>query len=320
MFRFFGLFFIFGILLLSACGERTIIGSGNVVEETRQVADFEQITVCCGMELVLTQGEGPFLHIEAEDNLLSEITSEVSQGTLHIEFKDLNNLAKYRPTKPIRVMVTAETIRGASVSGGGRLEAETITSDDLEISLSGGSEGSINEIIADTLQADVLGGGNMSLGSGTIGKMILNLSGDSDTQITAITAEELIANVSGGGQIIAQNLLAKQLQLELTGGSRARVTEFKGESLEIVINGGGAATLAGDVTDQTIQLNGGSSYLGPDLLSRSAVVQGNGDAVIWATGSLDVELSGNARVEYFGHPLVSQRLSGNSEVVPLGGR
>ncbi len=319
MFRFFGLFIIFGILLLNACSERTIIGSGNVTEETRQVADFEQIAVCCGMELVLTQGEGPFLQIEAEDNLLSEITSEVSEGTLHIGFEDLN-LANYRPTKPIRIMVTAETIQSVRVSGGGRLEIESLTSDDLEISLSGGSEGSINEIIADTLQLDVSGNGNISLGSGTIGEMILNLNGGSDSEITAVTAEILVADLSAGGQLTAQNLLADLLQLELTGGSGARVTEFKGESLEIVITGGGNATLAGDVTDQNVQLTGGSSYLGPDLLSRFATVQGNGNAVIWATENLNVELRGIARVEYFGNPEVSQRLSGNSEVVPLGGR
>lgn len=317
MFRILGICLLFVALLISACGQRSIVGSGTVIEETRQVSDFERVVVCCGMDLIFSQGDGPELQLEGEDNLLAEISNEINQGTLNISYKD-PNLDKYLPTKPIRVIATTDTVRGLRVSGGGKLEAEGLTSDNLEIALSGGSEGSIRSIIADTLQLAVAGNGNMSLGNSEVEEMALELSGGSDTQISTVVAKKLTGNASGGGEIAVQNLLVEQLELELAGGSRAKADEFSGETLELIINGGGNATLAGDINEQHIQLTGGSSYLAPDLRSRNANIQGNGDAVIWVTEILDVALRGYARVEYFGTPVVDQRLSGSSEVVPLG--
>jgi hypothetical protein len=38
-------------------------GSGKVATETRQVSGFNEISVCCGMQLLLTQGQEESLEL-----------------------------------------------------------------------------------------------------------------------------------------------------------------------------------------------------------------------------------------------------------------
>jgi hypothetical protein len=47
-------------------------------------------------------------------------------------------------------------------------------------------------------------------------------------------------------------------------------------------------------------------------------MSGGGSSILWVTGSLDADLSGGARVEYYGQPRVIQDLSGGSELESRG--
>jgi hypothetical protein len=114
-------------------------GSGNIETESRPVSDFDEIDVCCGMQLELTQGQEETLDIEADDNILPEIVSTVSGRKLAVRYKNEPGLGGYRPSQPVRVRVSVIDIRAITVSGGGRLEAEPIATSDISIDLSGGS-------------------------------------------------------------------------------------------------------------------------------------------------------------------------------------
>ena len=76
-------------LVLGACDTlRVIEGSGDVVTETRAVSGFDRVILGGIGELTLIQGEEESLEIEAEDNILPQITTEVRDGTLTISFDD----------------------------------------------------------------------------------------------------------------------------------------------------------------------------------------------------------------------------------------
>src|SRR3990172_801597 len=77
------------VLFISACtlaAGYLIRGSGRVATETRQASGFDEIEGCCGMQLILSQGETESLEIEAEDNILPEIVSEVIGSRLSVRF------------------------------------------------------------------------------------------------------------------------------------------------------------------------------------------------------------------------------------------
>ena len=274
------------VLLVSlACsatigGGNQVRGSGNIQTESRSVSDFDEIDVCCGMQLELTQGSAENLDIEADDNILPEIVSTVSGGKLTVRYKNELGTARYRPSQVIRVQVSVIEIRAVTISGGGRLETEAIETDRLSIELSGGSQGKTGMIRSD----------------------------------------ELIVNLSGGSKLTASQLLVGKLSQDLSGGSEAEVDDFQGESLSLEASGGGESHIVGQVKDQSIHLSGGSSLRAEDLQSERAVINmsGGGKATLWATETLDAELSGGAQVDYYGSPVINQRLSGGSELNSRG--
>jgi hypothetical protein len=55
-------------------------GSGNVITESRDVAGFNEIALGGIGTGIVTQGDEEALTIEAEDNLLPPIGSEVREG------------------------------------------------------------------------------------------------------------------------------------------------------------------------------------------------------------------------------------------------
>jgi len=277
----------FLIALSLACQAVTGIGgvvrgSGEVVSESRPVSGFDQISVCCGMQLVLTQGESESLEIEADDNLLPEIVSTVSGGRLIIRFKDDQGRTQYWPSQPIRCTVTAIDVRRLEVSGGGSLESGLIETDDLQIDTSGGSQADLAAVVADTMRVEV----------------------------------------SGGGELYSRELQVSRLELDLSGGSTGSIDSLEGESLTLDNSGGGEVTIAGSVTEQDVSVSGGGKYLAGDLRSEMTIISmsGGGEASLWVEESLEADLSGGARVEYYGRPQVLEQVSGGSELVSLGER
>ncbi len=259
-----------------------VSGSGEVVSETRPVSGFDQISVCCGMQLIVTQGDVESLEIEADDNLLPEIVSTVSGGRLTIRFKDDQGRTQYWPSQPIRCTVTAIAVRRLEVSGGGSLDAGLIETDDLQIDTSGGSQADVGSVVADTMRVEV----------------------------------------SGGGEFYAQDLQVNRLELDLSGGSTGSIDSLEGETLKLDNSGGGEVMVAGRVTEQDVSISGGGKHLAGDLKSETVVISmsGGGQAGLWVEESLDANLSGGARVEYYGRPRITEQVSGGSELVSLGER
>lgn len=58
-------------------------GSGNAITESRDAAGFNEIALSGIGSGIVTQGDAEALTIEAEDNLLPPIGSEVREGLQH---------------------------------------------------------------------------------------------------------------------------------------------------------------------------------------------------------------------------------------------
>ncbi len=312
--------FFGAILIAGACTTTgSLIGSGDIVEESRDVPAFETIDVCCGMELELEQGEEVSLRIKADDNLLDEIVARSSGDKLTIEYRS-KTFSTHRPSAPIKIYATTPVIHGIEVSGGGRFDAEQINTQDLTIGLSGGSEGVLNSTVTADLRVDLSGGGKFESDNLDTSNAYFDLSGGSDVDIEAMVGSDVDFSVSGGGDVVGLLIKADQLSLDLSGGSEANVGQFAGGALDIQISGGGKAEIAGISDSLVLDMSGGSSFDGPDLKCARVEVNGNGNAIVWATESLVVDLSGGGIVEYYGDPQITSQLSGGSRVRPLGGR
>ena len=78
---------LIAILSATACNS-IIIGSGDLITETRQVSNFDRIALEGLGEVIVTQGGSESLSIETYDNVMEHVKAEVEGGTLKLGLKE----------------------------------------------------------------------------------------------------------------------------------------------------------------------------------------------------------------------------------------
>jgi hypothetical protein len=140
---------------------------------------------------VVEQGDGESLTIEADDNVLGSLTSDVENGTLKLGRKPGFNL---RSVSPIRYRVAISTLDGLILSGSG-----TITANDLTV---------------DALSTQISGSGVVSV-TGTAGSQNVSVSGSGRHEASELATERAVADVSGSGEVLLT--VSTELKVSISG-------------------------------------------------------------------------------------------------------
>jgi hypothetical protein len=213
-------------LLLSACGvgfgRRVIRGSGDVVSETREVSGFDRVHIEGAGELYLTQGETEALKIEAEDNIITEITSEVENKTLVISFGDEPFEETVLPTEPIKFYLDVIDIEELNISGAARVVSESVNSEKFELDVSGAADIDIDSLTADSL--------------------VVNFSGGAECDLSG-EVNDLTLIVNGAGSFDASDLESANSDITINGAAEVKL--WVTEELDITINGAGSVRYYG---------------------------------------------------------------------------
>ena len=160
-------------------------GSGNVVVESREVAGFREIALKGSGTCLVTQGDAESLAVEAEDNLLPAIRTEVRDGRLTLDY-ERGPFGSILPTRPIRFHVTAKALTALHLGGSGAIEMASLATDRLEsgeaqVSVSGSGRARLH--VTATLGVRIAGSGSVEyagdprvsqtrLGSGTVRRLV----------------------------------------------------------------------------------------------------------------------------------------------------
>lgn len=180
-----------------------IPGSGNVQTETRTPGVFEAITLAYPADVIIRQGADPSVQIEADDNLLAQLSTEVVSGRLTIANRETEWKKQVNPSTPVKITVTVKDVREIEFSAPvGTLEANGLQAGTLKLILSGGAQMKIS-----ALEVDMLDG---------------TLSGAGDVQIAG-TADEIKLLHSGLGNFNAGGLQSRKATVELSGMGNATV-------------------------------------------------------------------------------------------------
>jgi hypothetical protein len=196
-----------------------IRGSGNVVTEERKALGFDKVAVSAGMNLYLEQGSKEYLKIEAEDNILQNIATEVNNGKLIIKYKNL--IGSVSATEPINVYLTVVNLKELDASSGVVIDSKEINTDSLKINISSGASG---EMIIKANSCDI----NLSSGS------TLKLSG---------TVQSQKVDLSSGVEYRAADLLSKNAEITVSSGASANVSVS--DNLDVNISSGASVEYSG---------------------------------------------------------------------------
>lgn len=187
---------------------RTVNGSGQVGSEPRAVVAFHAVSVSGSGELVVVQGDREALTIEADDNLLPLIRSEVSGGRLHLGPDGVN----LRPTHTIRYRLEVKELDAVNLSGSLRAHIEALKTDRLDLGVSGSGKIQIGRLHAGHLGLRVSGSGDTVV-AGETSSQSISISGSGDYQAAQLKSDTAEVHISGSGHASLQvrNRLSSQI-------------------------------------------------------------------------------------------------------------
>jgi len=172
-----------------------IHGNGKVVKEERSVSNFESVSVSSGIELLINQDSFEKVVVEADENIMKILRTEVKEGKLKIFMEE-----GVLHAKKMKVYVTLKTLKSLECSSGSETKsAGKINADNLSIHSSSGSEVTM-EVSCSRLKAESSSGSNLKV-SGTAQHVGADSSSGSDLIASELVAETGEASASSGSSI-----------------------------------------------------------------------------------------------------------------------
>lgn len=200
-----------------------VTGSGVVETATYQISNFEAIVIDYPADITIVQGESESVEIEAEDNLLPQLSADVENGTLRLENTERNWRDRVNPTKPVLVTITVVELNKIQFPTAGKMQINDLQTDSLSVSVSGAGDVTLTGLDAGNLDFSLSGAGN------------INVEG---------MAESLELSISGFGNFNGGDLQSQAAVVHISGAGSATVWAV--ETLDASISGAGSIDYYGD--------------------------------------------------------------------------
>jgi hypothetical protein len=214
-----------------------IPGSGNVLIETRDTSPFEAIAIeYPGAEIIIQQGDKETVEIEADDNLLPQLSTEVLSRTLTIKSTETDWNAMVNPSEPVKINITVKDLTVIVLSAPvGDLKVNDLQTDTLQLVVSGGAQVRLNGIHVDLLDSVLSGAGDIQA-SGTAEEIKLVLSGLGDFNAADLESKKADIELSGMGSATVR--VEEELAATITGAGS--IQYFGHPHVEQSVNGAGS--------------------------------------------------------------------------------
>jgi hypothetical protein len=168
-------------------------GSGNTAAETRDLSDFNAVEVGGVFQVEIVAQKEFGVTVEADDNLLEYIKTEVDGDVLKIQAdKRLNSRS------PIRIRISAPNIEKIDASGVAKVSVSNLNNSSLDVDTSGASKIALAGETA-ALNVQVSGASNIDAENLKTVKCFVDASGASHVSVNV--ADTLKADASGASRI-----------------------------------------------------------------------------------------------------------------------
>lgn len=213
-----------------------------MITEMRSIEPFTQIRFKDVGTLILTQGDVHSLQIEADDEVLAMVVSEVRGETLHLGMEGdwLDRIGKmissvfnsdsYRITYNLSV-VRLEEVR---ISGKCKLTCKQLAADQLKLLVSGLGDLAINQLDCDSLAVVISGRGSFKA-SGRAAHQDIRISGSGDYEVPSLSSQSAKIVISGQGNAA----VCVEDDLDITISGLGQVNYYGHPRLRQVISGFG---------------------------------------------------------------------------------
>jgi hypothetical protein len=252
---------ILATFVLSACSigdGRTVRGSGDVVEETREVSGVTGVNLATIGNLTIEVGDTESLRIEAEDNLMEYLETEVRNGRLSIETQDNIRLDAKRPVNYYLTVTGLDTIVISSV---GDIEAPDLEAERFSISISSTGKLEMGDLEADTLTVKISSSGDVTMGLLDANTLEVDISSSGNLTIAGGQVKTQNVTISSSGNYTAQDLASDEAVVRLS--SSGSATIWVQDNLKANLSSSGDLRYRGNPTvDATTTSSGDVTQIG----------------------------------------------------------
>ena len=183
-------FALSAVFALSACGVR---GSGVRKTEKRDLPAFTSIETSGAFEVEVTCQKAASVEIEADDNLLSLIETEVRDGVLHI-----TTTRHYSATGAILLRISLPNLAGVKSTGAGTFRISDLKNDNFAVSSMGAATVMVSGQ-SNALTISSTGAGKIDAHNLRANRADVRVTGAAAVEVNA--SDQLDVTVSGAGRV-----------------------------------------------------------------------------------------------------------------------
>jgi len=201
-------------------------------KETRQVSGFTGINASSMFDITVTKGSAESLTIEADDDAMPYVRSEVKNGVLNLY---LSNEKQLKEIKTLKATIVMKNLDQATLSGACKLTANDLFSPEKFKAGCSGASNLVVNVNTNLLSIESSGAGKIQINASVSGDADINVSGASkikgelkannvslgssgacSIELTG-SAKDFKINTSGTSNIDAVNFIVKTVTVESSG-------------------------------------------------------------------------------------------------------
>lgn len=176
----------------------SILGSGNIVSETRELPKFNSIQVSGSADLTIIKGETLSVTLSDYETLLPYWDLVVLDSTLQVKTKPSSTLINSRAKVTITLPTALYSIR---MNGSGNVGIISAFSSLNKININGSGKVTGSQL-ADYKSLDIyIGGSGDVMLSGTAQRLTAKINGSGAIKLSQLSAIDAECNISGSGDI-----------------------------------------------------------------------------------------------------------------------
>ncbi|HEY0117148.1 MAG TPA: DUF2807 domain-containing protein [Cellulomonas sp.] len=225
---------------LAACSMHLDVATGSpgtTGTEDRQVsANVTAVDLTTTGTLTLAVGD-PSLSVTAGHNVLRDITTDVTGGTLVLGMS-----SSWLDPGPISYELTLPGLSSVRLSGSGEVSGDIAGTGPGTLDLPGSGRIELSTVAADRLTVDVEGSGEVAVGDVTATSTTVRIGGSGIARLAG-RADDLDVRISGSGSVDTAGLTARDAVVAVSGSGSVDVDAER--TLDASVTGSGSVSYTG---------------------------------------------------------------------------
>jgi hypothetical protein len=228
-----------------------VSGSGNMITEQFDYADFSRVQVANVFEVEISQSDTFSISVTADDNIMEYVIINRSGDTLQVRLKQGYNYHSITAIAKIGMPDISRLDLSGATEG---IINDFTCSDNITLTVSGASKLTLSDLSAGDVQIEVSGASNIT-GNLTAGDADFEVSGASNLSLAG-SGQALKAEVSGASNMSLDDFTTDNADIDVSGVSTGVVNT--GGTLDANVSGASTLYYIGSPLMGDIDISGAS--------------------------------------------------------------